>query len=57
MLPLNPLIVLGKSRVYTPARLFTNGEQGIYLYPQDTTSLFQDAEGTTPAVAENDPVG
>ncbi len=39
-----------------PQSLFTNGEQGIFLYPQDTTSLFQDAEGTTPAVAENDPL-
>ena len=57
MLPLNPLISLGKSGGYPPARLFNDGEAGIYLYPQDTTSLFQDAAGTIPATAENDPVG
>ena len=52
---------LGMSRsgsgIITPQSLFSNGEQGIYLYPQDTTSLFQDAAGTIPATAENDPVG
>ncbi len=40
-----------------PQSLFTNGEQGIFLYPQDTTSLFQDVAGMIPATEENDPVG
>ena len=46
-----------KTNNLQPQSLFTDGEAGIYLYPQDTTSLFQDAAGTIPATAENDPVG
>ncbi len=40
-----------------PQSLFTAGEAGIYLYPQDTTSLFQDVAGMIPATEEDDPVG
>lgn len=42
---------------FTPASLFTAGEQGVWYDPSDLTTMFQDAAGTTPVSAVNDPVG
>lgn len=36
---------------FSPAALFTNGEQGVWLDPGDLTTLFQDTAGTTPVTA------
>lgn len=44
------------SPAFTPARWFRGGEQGAWFDPSDITTVFQDAAGTTRAVA-NDPVG
>jgi len=41
----------------SPAALFANGEQGIWLDPSDLSTLFQDSSGTTPVTADGDPVG
>lgn len=40
-----------------PLNLFANGEQGVWYDPSDLTTLFQDADGTTPVTADGDPVG
>ena len=37
--------------------LFTEGDTGFTYDPSDVTSLFQDAAGTLPVVADGDPVG
>lgn len=37
--------------------LFANGEQGAWYDPSDLTTLFQDAAGTTPVTAVEQPVG
>lgn len=39
------------------AALFAAGEQGIWLDPSDLTTMFQDAAGTTPVTAVEQPVG
>jgi len=41
----------------TPAGLFANGEQGIWLMPSDMAAQFQDSLGTTPVTAFGQPVG
>lgn len=41
----------------SPAALFANGEQGIWLDPSDLSTMFQDSAGTTPVTADGDPVG
>lgn len=41
----------------TPLPLFANGEQGAWYDPSDMSTLFQDAEGTTPVTALGQPVG
>ena len=38
-------------------QLFANGEQGVWYDPSDLTTLFQDAAGTTPVTAVEQPVG
>ena len=42
---------------FTPLSLFKNNEQGAWYDPSDISTLFQDAEGTTPVTADGDPVG
>jgi hypothetical protein len=42
---------------FSPASLFTQGEQGAWYDPADLTTLFQDSAGTTPVTAVEQPVG
>lgn len=42
---------------WTPAALFTAGQQGFWLDPSDFTTMFQDSAGTTPVTAVGQPVG
>lgn len=58
------LVDLGKLANYgllgtkwSPAFLFLAGEQGAWYDPSDMTTLFQDAAGTTPVTAVEQPVG
>ena len=39
------------------AKLFSNGEQGFFYDPNDLTTMFQDAAGTSPVAAAGQPVG
>ena len=45
----------GGSR-FSPSSLFSSGEQGVWYDPSDLTTMFQEPEGTTPAVI-GQPVG
>lgn len=38
-------------------KLFANGEQGFYQDPNDLSTMYQDAAGTTPVTAVGQPVG
>lgn len=42
---------------YSPAGLFAAGEQGAWYDPSDMSTMFQDAAGTTPVTAVEQPVG
>lgn len=42
---------------WTPATLFGNGEVGVWYDPSDFSTMFQDASGTTPVTAVEQPVG
>lgn len=42
---------------YSPASLFAAGEPGVWYDPSDMSTLFQDAAGTTPVTAVEQPVG
>ena len=42
---------------FTPASLFSAGEQGAWYDPSDRATMFQDAAGTTPVTAVEQPVG
>ena len=42
---------------FTPAVLFTTGTNGAWYDPSDMTTLYQDAAGTTPVTAMEQPVG
>ena len=44
------------STPFTPFHLFTSGEKGFWADPSDTTTLFQDTDGTITA-ADGDPIG
>ena len=44
-------------RPFSPLDWFRAGEQGAWYDPQDTSTLFQDAAGTTPVTAVEQPVG
>ena len=44
-------------RLFSPASLFRNAEQGVWYDPSDFTTLFQDSAGTTPVTAVEQPVG
>jgi hypothetical protein len=45
------------SAVWTPLQLFASGEQGAWYDPSDLTTLYQDAAGTQPVTAVEQPVG
>lgn len=49
--------VWGDAAPWTPAALFAASEQGGWYDPSDLATLFQDAAGTIPVVADGDPVG
>lgn len=42
---------------FSPASLFAAGEQGFWYDPSDFSTMFQDAAGTTPVTAVEQPVG
>ena len=42
---------------FSPKALFAAGEQGVWYDPSDLTTLYQDAAGTTPVTAMEQPVG
>lgn len=42
---------------FSPLSLFSSGEQGAWYDPSDLSTMFQDAEGTTPVTAVGQPVG
>ncbi len=42
---------------FSPAKLFSSGEQGIWLDCSDLSTMFQDSAGTTPVTADGQPVG
>lgn len=43
---------------FTPADLFLNGEQGVWLDPSDLSTMFQNVGGTSlPVTKDGDPVG
>ena len=45
------------SSPFSPASFFANGEQGWWYDPSNFATLFQDAAGTTPVTAVEQPVG
>jgi hypothetical protein len=45
------------ARGFTPSALFSSGEQGAWYDPSDFSTMFQDAAGTTPVTAVEQPVG
>ena len=44
-------------RPFSPASLFSSGEQGVWYDPSDLSTLYQDAAGTIPVTAVGQPVG
>lgn len=42
---------------FSPASLFSGGQQGAWYDPSDVNTLFQDSAGTTPVTAVGQPVG
>jgi hypothetical protein len=44
-------------RLFSPASLFRNSEQGLWYDPSDFSTMFQDSAGTTPVTAVEQPVG
>lgn len=50
-------IVGATRKVFSPKDLFANGEQGVWYDPSDLTTRYQDAAGTTPVTAVEQPVG
>lgn len=42
---------------FSPKSLFAAGEQGVWYDPSDFSTMFQDAAGTTPVTAVEQPVG
>ena len=51
------VFITSTSTLFTPAQLFTGSTVGVWYDPSDTTTLFQDAAGTTPVTAVEQPVG
>jgi hypothetical protein len=46
-----------KASTWSPTLLFAAGEQGAWYDPSDFSTMFQDAAGTTPVTAVEQPVG
>jgi len=46
-----------QSSAFDPLTLWAQGQQGAFYAPWDLSTLFQDAAGTTPVIADGDPVG
>ena len=51
------LTAIAKAVGFTPRSLFTSGEQGVWYDPSDFSTMFQDAAGTIPVTAVEQPVG
>lgn len=49
-------VIAGRSG-FSPKALFAAGEQGVWYDPSDFSTMFQDAAGTTPVTAVEQPVG
>ena len=49
--------VFGAAEAFNPFQLFTSGAQGAWYDPSDLSTLYQDAAGTTPVTAVEQPVG
>ena len=47
----------GQTASFSPAQLFTGSTNGVWYDPSDMTTLYQDAAGTTPVTAVEQPVG
>jgi len=47
----------GGNTIWSPASLFAQNEPGVWYDPSDMATLFQDAAGTTPVTAVEQPVG
>jgi len=47
----------GAITAFSPSQLFASNEQGLWLDPSDTSTLFQDSAGTTPVTAVEQAVG
>ena len=45
------------STPFTPQHLFIDKEKGFVAGPYDTSTLFQNSDGTTPVTANGDPIG
>lgn len=52
-----PGVFIAPQVLFSPALLFTTGVNGTWYDPSDLTTLFQDAAGTTPVTAVEQPVG
>lgn len=50
-------IGLNLGTAFTPASLFSSGEQGVWYDPSDFSTMFQDSAGTIPVTAVDQPVG
>lgn len=48
---------LGSGAAWTPLSLFAANEQGVWYDPSDLSTMYQDAAGTTPVTAVEQPVG
>lgn len=55
--PLHPTHANISGGAWTPAQLFLASEQGAWYDPSDMSTLFQDAAGTIPVTAVEQPVG
>jgi len=52
-----PGLLADAASSFNPASLFANGEPGVWYDPSDFSTMFQDAAGTTPVTAVEQPVG
>lgn len=52
-----PFVHLQRRGGFSPASLFSSGEEGAWYDPSDLSTLWQDAAGTTPVTAADQPVG
>lgn len=54
---LNNLGLNSQNQAFSPASLFSAGEQGGWYDPSDFSTMYQDSAGTTPVTAVEQPVG